>query len=47
MDRAAILASAFAQTVEVKEIIFFGEERCLAIIASLDDVLWHIDQVQA
>jgi hypothetical protein len=39
MDRAAVLLSAFAQTVEVEEVIFLGEEGRLSIIAALDGVL--------
>lgn len=46
IERAPVLASAFAQTIEVEEVIFFGEEGCLSIVAALDDVLRHIDQVQ-
>jgi len=36
MDRAAVLLNAFAQTVEVEEVIFLGKEGRLSIIAALD-----------
>lgn len=47
MDRATVLPSAFAHTVEVEAVVLLGEEGRLPVIASLDDVLGHIHEVQS
>ncbi len=45
IDRAAILACRIKQAVEVEPVVFLGKEGGLPVIAPLDDVLGHVQEV--
>lgn len=47
MDIAARVTGRGFQAVEIEQIIIGFEKADLPIITALDDVLWHIDEIEA